>query len=330
MEPRAHIRTYSKPTCLLCGGAGDIVYGDLEDLLFCVPGNWDLKKCRVPECGLLWLDPCPIPEDTNKLYEKYYTHAGIDSDPLLNTGDLKNGIIKPWLYSFVKRILLIRRDRRRLNDMYLTNIEPGRLLELGCGDGRRLLRLQKKGWSVEGQEVDRKAIAHVRSRIEAPIYEGDLNDLSLSHDSYDAILMNHVIEHLIDPIGVLRECFRILKPGGRVVVTTPNTESYGHLQYGSCWRGLEPPRHLYLFNRKNLLNMAEMAGFKSRDSWTTASKAETFSAASISIQTNSSYPRRELHVTDVKLGSMTFQVKATLLKIFRPDSGEECVLVGYK
>ena len=71
-------------------------------------------------------------------------------------------------------------------------------------------------------------------------------------DSFDAVIMSHVIEHVPQPRELLAECARLLKLGGRLVMLTPNAESFGLDYYGRCWRGLEPPRHLQIFSQPAL------------------------------------------------------------------------------
>ena len=73
--------------------------------------------------------------------------------------------------------------------------------------------------------------------------------------------MNNVIEHLPNPARILAECNRIMRPGGRLSVITPNVDSWGHKVFGPDWRGLEVPRHLFLFNRASLRSFARRAGF---------------------------------------------------------------------
>ena len=66
-EPRLH--------CYLCGTAGDPLYQGLRDRLYAVPGEWSLRRCRNTACGLVWLDPMPLPSEIWKAYTQYYTHG---------------------------------------------------------------------------------------------------------------------------------------------------------------------------------------------------------------------------------------------------------------
>ena len=69
------------------------------------------------------------------------------------------------------------------------------------------------------------------------------------------------IEHVYDPVKVVESIYRLLKPGGVFWIETPNIDSFGHDIYGPDWRGLEPPRHLVLFNRTTLINILHQIGF---------------------------------------------------------------------
>ncbi|HEV2169768.1 MAG TPA: methyltransferase domain-containing protein, partial [Candidatus Binatus sp.] len=111
-----------------------------------------------------------------------------------------------------------------------------------------------------GVDFDAKAVANARSKG-LNVHLGSVEDLKLPDASFDLILMSHLIEHVYDPVGLLRECRRLLRPCGRLIVATPNSESLGHAKFGANWLLLHPPRHLYLFNPDNLAAMTRAAGF---------------------------------------------------------------------
>jgi SAM-dependent methyltransferase len=85
--------------------------------------------------------------------------------------------------------------------------------------------------------------------------------LGLKPEQFDAIIINHVIEHVFDVVALSAECFRLLKVGGRVVIVTPNGESLGHQKFQKDWRGLEPPRHIHIFSANSLNTLLLKAGF---------------------------------------------------------------------
>ncbi|HRR22573.1 MAG TPA: class I SAM-dependent methyltransferase [Desulfomonilia bacterium] len=257
------IRTRPCPDCCLCGTPGQLLYEGLEDRLFESHGRWNLKKCPSPGCGLAWMDPMPIEEDMGKAYRTYYTH---ERETFLRR-------VSRGLYRIFRVFFGIEQRWRRAHLMYLDRMPPGRLLEIGCGDGQRLALFKSCGWEVEGQEVDQKAAAQVFGRYGIKVHLGCIEHLSLREASYDAIIMNHVIEHVHDPVGLLIECRRLLRPGGVLVAKTPNIESRGHQVFRSCWRGLEPPRHLWIFSGNALRSCAEKAGFPLIDIWAEAVNA---------------------------------------------------------
>lgn len=334
MKNDAHIDSSNQPysNCFLCGGEGVIIYNRLKDCLFDVAGEkWNFKKCVNPACGLMWLDPMPQEKDRGEIYYTYYTHNE-------NTYKIKNNnvftqIVRwnvQWIYSVLKRVTLIRRERKRLNLTYLDTVKAGRLLEVGCGSGNRLARIQALGWEVTGQEIDPKAAAFARSKYGLNVHVGELQVLSFPDNAFDAIIMNHVIEHVHNPVKLLTECHRIMKQGGILVAVTPNIESFGHKWFKSSWRGLEPPRHLYLFSQKTLHQIAKRAGFNKCDLWTTAAKAEVFAIGSMDIKHYGQHKMGHSSKLNVYIKGIFFQLLAKAVHIINPDSGEECVLSAVK
>jgi SAM-dependent methyltransferase len=110
--------------------------------------------------------------------------------------------------------------------------------------------------------MDSQAAA-VASGQGACIIGAQLSELGPSHEqTFDAITLSHVIEHVAAPRIMLQDCWRLLKPGGYIWVETPNADSMGYEIYGSNWRGLEVPRHLVLFTADSLRLNLEQAGFE--------------------------------------------------------------------
>jgi len=274
------IRLRPWPTCCVCGGVGVLLYSELSDNLFGVPGKWNLKKCSNVQCGLIWLDPMPMREDLHKAYMTYYTHKDKSSDKGEGESSLRRIYEKIKLgyraYKFgyhyeissaldrlMGRLLLFfptRRDHLDYGFAQLTDMHKGKLLEIGCGSGEMLRRFSDWGWETEGIDFDENAVKNSRSK-NLKVSQGDLTSQNYDIDSFDAIYCSHVLEHVPDPMGFLKECFRVLKPGGRLVIFTPNAESWGHSKFKSDWRGLEPPRHLHIFTNKSFELLAKESGF---------------------------------------------------------------------
>lgn len=274
--------------CYLCGTDGVALYEGLTDQWFGVPGSWNLKRC--PGCGLVWLDPMPTKGDVWKAYRSYFTHEDYSpgaSRQYANFADRLVAGLCRLLYKIVMRTTAWRKKEKvwRLqgDSMFLSGGIPGqkRLLDVGCGKGSFIARMRDQGWDVEGLEVDADAVEYARSKSGLTVHLGSLENIHFPDSTFDVITSNHVIEHVHDPISLIQECLRVLKPGGRLVLATPNIESFGHQYFGRNWSHLDPPRHLRLFTMQTLRECAVRAGFKSVDVWCPPGYAEGAFPASI-------------------------------------------------
>jgi SAM-dependent methyltransferase len=126
-------------------------------------------------------------------------------------------------------------DRRVGNAGLLWQMEgllprPGRLLDVGCGDGLLLAQAQLRGWEGWGLEVSEQLVTRLRARHKPSwIFHGVLADATYPAAHFDAVVLCNVIEHLRDPEQVMAEVARITRPGGVVVVHTPNADTLGRL-----------------------------------------------------------------------------------------------------
>jgi SAM-dependent methyltransferase len=271
----------------------------------------------------MWLDPIPMEEEIGKAYAKYYTHA---ETPTRETGPTHvSGKGASLLLSLANPI---KHERERLSLMYLDGVKPGRLLDVGCGNGIRLARLRSLGWSVIGQDIDPQAVTYARDTLGRGVYLGELKDIGLPEMTFDAITLNHVIEHAYDPVALLKECRRLLKSGGQLVIVTPNSASFAHKHFGVSWRGLEPPRHIHIFSPKTLPAVTDKAGFTVCRSWTTVANATTFWRGSIMIR-NNRLGRSNLKDKALTRARALGYLYRSIFEHFRDTkSGEECVLLA--
>jgi 2-polyprenyl-3-methyl-5-hydroxy-6-metoxy-1,4-benzoquinol methylase len=268
------------PTCIFCGARGTFIYKKLVDRLFGAPGEWNLKKCNNVECGVIWLDPQPLSEDIIKAYQSYLTHNSCDK--INKTAKTRfyynikekywaqkygyfNGSLAMWEKIIGLAISLHPIKKAWLDQkvMYLPAKRNGKLLDIGCGNGERIELMRGLGWSVEGIDFDETAV-RVARRKELQVHCGTLDEKKYPKDHFDAIIMSHVFEHLYEPIDVLRECYRILKPNGNFIIVTPNSDSLTHRLFKRNWRGLEPPRHLNIMSMKSMKQVVLDVGFNIR------------------------------------------------------------------
>lgn len=252
----ADIRTRTVAKCIYCGSSGAVQHDNLTDRVFGSPGTWSIRRCQ--RCFLGWADPQPIVEDIGKLYETYFTHEAEAAVPNAQISSRNKRIIKR-----LAALALPWRRRALLADgRYLAHRRPGRLLDVGCGTGNFLAGMAERGWDATGVEFDDGGVDTARTHKNIKVYPGSVEEQSFPADGFDAITLSNVIEHVPDPAVTFAELKRILAPGGRLVMITPNINSLGHDVFGRCWHGLEPPRHLFLFNRETLRGFAERVGLK--------------------------------------------------------------------
>lgn len=269
------VRVRHEEACLLCRRKGKPLYRGLRDRLFEAPGEWSLFACA--ECGFHWLSPQPLPNEISKLYRSYFTHGkgpeARKAERLLDkvvyaiqaAGLGYKGLCHGWIWSWIGRVGGIfppLRDHALGSLLFLSAAGRGRrLLDVGCGDGDFLATMENLGWEVAGVEPDPKAAETGRQRHNLAISVGTLESVQLPPDSVDVITLSHVIEHVPSPALLLAECYRVLRPGGRLIALTPNVRSTGHALFRRAWFSLDPPRHLHLFSTATLRALAEQAGF---------------------------------------------------------------------
>lgn len=203
-------------------------------------------NCR--RCGLVYLNPRPDVSEFQTIYPPTY-HA----------------------FEFVeKEYGLVYKVRHRLEAKRLLawcrNL-PGdaRILDVGCGDGFHLGVLREFGgrtWTLEGVDADERAVRVGRAN-DLTIHQGTLDTVWLAESSYDLVLLIQTVEHVADPPGLLRRIRALLRPGGRLVVVTDNTDSLDFRLFKKRhWGGYHFPRHWNLFNKSTMRRLAEKTDFE--------------------------------------------------------------------
>lgn len=331
------VKTQNKEICLICNSAGKSLYEGLKDQLFSAPDEWGLLSC--PSCKLIWLSPCPIPEEMGRMYSSYYTHKNTNLgffDSLL--ARLKQHVFSGYGYhTKYKRTIPLGRFLPFFKnyvgyDLMMVRSSWGtRLLDIGAGNGEFLNRMKNLGWSVEGTEFDPKAAHFAEANYGIKVHLGDLLDIGLPSNTFDVITLNHVIEHVYEPERFLNECKRLLVKGGRIVLLTPNSQSLGHSLFKQHWRGLEIPRHLTVFSVDNFLSIANRAGFVCEKITSTARISRYLFSTSVHIR------QGRLNIGSggnrgywLALKSYGYQFLEEVVNAFTKKSGEEIFYIGRK
>lgn len=342
---KSNIQVESVENCLLCGRKGLSLYSLSHDGFSNVTGLWSVYNC--PYDGLVWLNPRPRIEEMQKIYECYFTHAVQDRQPNLLRRIIKEAILAsafgydkpnhiiPSILGKILNLIPPLKERVGTSIAWLKRQGKGRLLDIGCGNGEFLATMRTMGWKVMGVEPDTDAAKIAREHFDIPVRVGTFEEVTLPDDFFDAIVLRHIIEHSINPIRLLRKCKGILKPGGRLIVITPNIESLGYRFFKESWVHLDPPRHFYLFSCRTLKTCVERAGFcvdvLRTLTWGICTASWTYCASRL-IHKNGSFfamSFRNLRFR-LKLEGIIFQTLEHFLQLLRYSIGEEVLIIARK
>jgi 2-polyprenyl-3-methyl-5-hydroxy-6-metoxy-1,4-benzoquinol methylase len=160
-----------------------------------------------------------------------------------------------------KRNLLEERSRSLAQTKeiteFLSKIKPGKILDFGCGPGWILSSLDDN-WEKHGIEIS-KFVSKTASKY-AKIHTGSIE--TFKEKDFDLIIMNHVIEHLSDPVSVIKEIYSILKPAGKLIIGTPDFDCGAARRYGDKFRLLHDPTHISLFSNDSMHRFLRDHNFK--------------------------------------------------------------------
>lgn len=203
---------------------------------------------RCGSCGLVYLNPRPSENELARIYPA--TYGSFDFS------ESKFGFV----YKVRRRL-----EAKRLLSWCRGLRDDARIIDIGCGDGFHLSLLRdygKKNWALEGVDVDKRAAA-MASEKGLTIHCDFLENLELPKASYDLVFLIQTIEHVGDPPKLLGEIYSLLRPGGKIVIVTDNTDTLDfRLFKGRYWGGYHFPRHWYLFDKKTMRLLAERVGLK--------------------------------------------------------------------
>jgi SAM-dependent methyltransferase len=141
----------------------------------------------------------------------------------------------------------------------------GKLLDIGCGYGFFLQEMRARGWQVKGIEISRQGRQYARHTWGLEIFSHPLENLQLPENTFDVVTLFYVIEHVLEPLDLLKAVQRVLKPGGLVLLRWPHSTPIVKL-LGPLSRKLDvyhTPYHLYDFSSETIKKLLKLAGFSS-------------------------------------------------------------------
>jgi SAM-dependent methyltransferase len=233
--------------CVGCAGLTEVSLNGLFDTRFGIDGEFEVRRCV--RCGLEQLFPLPTPAQLKSLYERYYNFSG-ERGTVYTT-------LREWFFSSFLYRCWIGLDG---DISFHIRTGRGRLLDIGCNEGRTLKNYARNGFQAEGVELNETAAAVARE-AGFTVFTGQLDDL-IPAVPYDVAVLSNVLEHSLDPKTMLLSVRRLLKPDGQVWVSCPNSQSWLRPVFGPWWINWHVPFHITHFSRTALRDLLEASGFR--------------------------------------------------------------------
>lgn len=206
--------------------------------------QFEIVKCT--NCSHLFTQNIAAQNEIGKYYqsENYISHS-----------DTQEGIVNKLYHAVRKRTLA---DKKKLVQKE-TGKQQGKILDIGCGTGAFLHTMNLAGWESTGLEPDdtarkkAKELYHLESKPSHEIFD-------LPHNTYDAITMWHVLEHVHQLHEYIKQLKNMVTAHGRIFIAVPNYTSYDAQHYAAHWAAYDVPRHLYHFSPTSMKNLVEKHG----------------------------------------------------------------------
>ncbi len=238
--------TIADAPCLVCGGPLAGVLDGVFDTRFGIDRFYRVDACS--RCGLEQTRPLPSPSELKALYEDHY-----------NFGGERNTAYTRWRQSLFDSVLYRVWMALDGDVSFHGRRGRGRLLDIGCNEGRGLRLYRANGFEAEGLELNESAAARAREagfRVSTDLLEN-------FHPAapYDAAVLSNVLEHALDPGEMLGHVRRLLAEGGRVWISLPNASSFQRSLFGKSWINWHAPFHITHFTRAGLEDLLRRKGF---------------------------------------------------------------------
>jgi len=221
-------------SCLVCGG---------EDLATLYPdvGSWRIVRCC--RCGLVFSDSQPSGRELERFYSRRHGLAvrALSADAAADASKFAD---TPRFLKLIKKY----------------HAGASSVCEVGCSYGYLLWGLRQAGYKVKGYELSSTTARIGREKLGLDIASGQIDEHKT--EIFDVCILRHVLEHLKRPDRTIAAVGAATAPGGLLIAVTPNIASLTARLFGRTWNWMDPPLHLFYFNRTTMAGLLERHGFQ--------------------------------------------------------------------
>jgi SAM-dependent methyltransferase len=231
---------------VICNGFLNPLLDHVFDTRFGIAGNYSIHRCE--NCGLEQVCPLLTDLQLKHLYETYYNFGG-------EKGTLYVAMREWFFHSPFYRLWVWLDGDHSFHNRKGT----GKLLDVGCNEGRGLRLYRRNGFEAQGLEVNQNAAARARQNG-FEVHTRMLGDFH-PQERYDVLILSNVLEHSLDPKDMLLSARRVLKAGGEIWISCPNSQSWLRRVFGQHWINWHVPFHIIHFSPRILEDLLLDAGF---------------------------------------------------------------------
>ncbi|PIP47899.1 MAG: hypothetical protein COX14_04940 [Chloroflexi bacterium CG23_combo_of_CG06-09_8_20_14_all_45_10] len=205
--------------------------------VYMLPGGKYGRHVKCRNCHLIYVNPI---EKGSKINEDYSQRKSVDASIIRESR----------LRAAKSQVELIKRYKKGTN-----------LLDIGCGEGFFLFNASRAGYVAKGIELSQDAAAYAKREFSLAIEARAFEERQFPENCFDIVTLWQVLEHLPYPLAILKEVHRILKPGGLLIVSTPDIEGIPARIFRRKWWNIRK-LHINQFTTKTLTDILQNAGFK--------------------------------------------------------------------
>ena len=220
----------------------------LDQQTVCTISHRTIVSCKHD--GLLFVNPPLSDREIQVMYNERY----FDSDAF-------RGNTCIGYYAYIdEHPLLLSYFQNKITELERLGLK-GKLLEIGCGHGFFLEAAKKSKFTAIGIDISKYAVKYAQKTTKVDARVMDLHKATFKKNTFAVVAAFQLIEHVQNPVTFLAAAHQLMKPGGTILLATPDAGGYLHTLLGSHWLSFKHREHLFFFSRKTMKQTLEQAGF---------------------------------------------------------------------